>query len=303
MNIELINELKKALPDAVAENVPMRDYTSFKVGGAARLMIEPSDTKELCTAVELLNAFAEKYLVLGNGSNLLVSDEGLGCAVIHIGKKMSAINRFDNCITAQAGAKLSALARFAMENSLTGLEFASGIPGNIGGGVIMNAGAYDGELKDTVEAVTFVGPDAKEYTVTNEEMEFSYRHSALMDSGCIVTAVSFRLEVGDKNEILAKMNDLNQRRKDKQPLEYPSAGSTFKRPEGYFAGRLIENAGLKGFSVGGACVSEKHAGFVVNKGGATAADILGVIDHVRRTVYEKDGVLLEPEVRIWGFDK
>ena len=303
MNSELITALKQALPKgSITENAPLKDYTSFRVGGPAALMIEPFDSGEVRAAVEVLSGFGLGFMVLGNGTNILALDGGISEPIIRIGKSMSGLSRFDNCITAGAGTTLSALARFALENSLTGLEFAAGIPGNVGGGVIMNAGAYGGELKDVVEAVCFIGPDAKEYAVTGDEMEFGYRHSALMDSGCIVTAATFRLRPGKKEEIQAKMQELNSRRREKQPLEYPSAGSTFKRPAGNFAGTLIENAGLKGYAVGGAEVSEKHAGFVINKNNACAADILAVIDHVQRTVYDKDGVLLEPEVRIWGRD-
>lgn len=304
MKPDILKELRKVLaPGQIIENAVMKDYTSFRVGGEAPLIVEPGCAKEICSVVDIFNNYGILYRVLGNGTNVLVMDEGLSCPIIHIGKNMSHISRFENCITAEGGAKLSAVARYAMENSLAGLEFASGIPGNVGGGVIMNAGAYDGEMKDVVEAVSFVGPDGKEYAVGSDEMEFGYRHSALLDSGCIVTAVSFMLRRGNKEEISEKMKELNQRRRDKQPLEYPSAGSTFKRPKGYYAGTLIEEAGLKGCQIGGAAVSDKHAGFVINKENATAADILNVIDHVQRTVYAKNGVLLEPEVRIWGKDK
>lgn len=300
MNKELLEELKKVLgEESVLENVSLKDYTTFRTGGNALLMIEPKTAAEIGKAIELFNEFNIAYLVLGNGSNILALDEGVNCPIIHIGKNMSAINVFENCITAQGGASLSAVAKTAMEHSLSGLEFASGIPGNVGGGVIMNAGAYGGELKDVVEAVCFIGTDGKEYAVSGEEMEFGYRSSALMDTGCVVTGVSFVLREGNKEEIAALVKELNQKRRDKQPLEYPSAGSTFKRPEGHFAGALIEDAGLKGYSYGGAAVSEKHAGFVINKGGASGADILGVIEHVQKTVYEKSGVMLEPEVRIW----
>lgn len=300
MNTEIAAELRKIVGEEnVAENVCLKDYTSFKVGGNAALMVKPKTAAEIGKIISLLNEFAVPYRILGNGTNVLVSDDGVESAVIHIGKNMSAVNVFENCITAQAGASLSAVAKTAMENSLSGLEFASGIPGNVGGGVIMNAGAYGGELKDVVEAVSFIAPDGKEYAVSGEEMEFAYRSSALMDTGCVVTGVSFVLKKGSKEEISAKMKDFNQRRRDKQPLEYPSAGSTFKRPTGYFAGALIEQANLKGYSCGGAAVSEKHAGFVINKGNATAQDVLNVIRHVQQTVYEKSGVALECEVRIW----
>ena len=301
---QLLKELEKILPsERIILGTGMDKYTTFRTGGRAALIVEPENTDEIKRIVELFNGFSQRYLVLGNGSNVLACDSGIEIPIIHIGKRMSEISGFENCITAQGGATLTAVANFAMENSLTGLEFAAGIPGTVGGGVIMNAGAYDGELKDVVEAVSFVGPDGKEYILSGEEMEFGYRSSALQDSGCIVTGVSFALRRGNKAEISEKMKELNRRRREKQPLEYPSAGSTFKRPAGHFAGTLIQDAGLKGFTVGGAAVSEKHAGFVINKGGATTDDILKVIDHVRETVYERSGVVLEPEVKIWSEEK
>ncbi len=304
MNAELQKELKQALPeDQVIFGAAMDKYTTFRTGGRAEVIVEPKNVEEIKRLVEIFNGFSLPFLVLGNGSNVLASDSGIDMPIIHLGKNFSAISRFDNCITAQGGAALSAAASFAMENSLSGLEFAAGIPGTVGGGAAINAGAYGGELKDVIEAVSFVGTDAKEYAIGGEEMEFGYRTSALLDSGCIITGVSFLLRPGSREEILDKMQELNRRRREKQPLEYPSAGSTFKRPHGYFAGTLIEQFGLKGFTVGGAQVSEKHAGFVINRGGATSADVMAVMAHVQETVYQKSGVLLEPEVRLWGMDK
>ncbi len=303
MNAELLKELGRALDsDRIVTDGSMDKYTTFRTGGKAELIVEPQNTEEIKKLVEIFSAFNTPYLVLGNGSNVLASDEGIAVPIIHLGKRMSGMEVFDSCMTAQGGAALSAAASFAAEHSLSGLEFAAGIPGTVGGGVAINAGAYGGELKDVVEAVSFVGPDAVEYAVSAQEMEFGYRTSVLLDSGCIITGVSFVLKHGIKEEIYEKMNELNRRRREKQPLEYPSAGSSFKRPVGYFAGTLIEEAGLKGYAVGEAQVSEKHAGFVINKGGATSADILAVMDHVQRTVMEKNGVMLEPEVRIWGKD-
>ncbi len=301
---ELVKELEMALPpDRITENVPLKELTSLRVGGAAPLVAEPQSVDEIKTLVKIFGNYGAGYLVLGKGTNVLVRDGGVDCPVIRIGKALSRVSVFENCITAESGASLSAVAAAACQNSLTGMEFASGIPGNVGGGVIMNAGAYGGELRDVVEAVSFVGPDGEEYTATNDEMEFGYRHSALSDSDCIVTAVGFSLRKGKKDEIAAKMSELNRRRREKQPLEYPSAGSTFKRPEGYYAGKLIEDAGLKGFSIGGAAVSEKHAGFVINKNNASADEILSVMEYVQRTVFDKSGVILQPEVKIWGKDK
>lgn len=302
--MNLLPEIEKIIPrDRIFVGAEIDKYTTFRVGGRAAVITEPKTAAEVRALVELFNSAGTGYLTLGNGSNILVADSGIEVPIIRIGKNMGEISLFENTITAQAGATLTAVANLAMENSLTGLEFAAGIPGTVGGGVIMNAGAYDGELKDVVEAVSFVGPDGREYVVGNDEMEFGYRSSALQDSGCIVTAVSFALRPGKKAEIAEKMKELNRRRREKQPLEYPSAGSTFKRPAGHYAGALIQEAGLKGFAVGGAAVSEKHAGFVINKGGATAADVLAVMDHVIKTVYDNSGIVLEPEVKIWGENK
>ncbi len=299
--MNFFSEIEKIIPpERIIVGESMDKYTTFRIGGRADVIVEPANSGEICALVELFNSVGTPYLVMGNGSNILVSDSGLDLPVIRIGKSMSEISLFETTVTAQAGAALSAVANFAMENSLAGLEFAAGIPGTVGGGVIMNAGAYDGELKNVVEAVSFVGPDGKEYVVSGDEMEFGYRTSALQDSGCIVTAVSLVLRPGKRTEIAEKMKELNSRRREKQPLEYPSAGSTFKRPAGHYAGTLIQEAGLKGYTVGGAAVSEKHAGFVINKGGATGADVLAVMDHVIKTVYDKSGVILEPEVKVWG---
>ncbi len=304
MKAELLNELKTVLkPEQIILGAPMDKYTTFRTGGGAALILEPDGAGEIKKIVELMNGFSQPYLVLGNGSNVLAADGGVDLPIIHIGRRMSDVTVFENCVTAQAGVALSAVANLAMENSLTGLEFAAGIPGTVGGGIIMNAGAYDGELKDVTEAVSFVGPDGVEYVASNDEMEFGYRSSALQDSGCIVTGVTFALRPGKKVEISEKMKELGRRRREKQPLEYPSAGSTFKRPSGHYAGALIQEAGLKGYTVGGAAVSEKHAGFVINKGGASSADVLSVMDHVIKTVYDNSGVVLEPEVKIWGESK
>ncbi len=301
MDDGLLTELKNVLkPEQIVFGAAMDKYTTFRTGGRAALILEPETSGQIKEILRLFAAAAQPYLVLGNGSNVLAADGGIERPIIRIGKRMGEIGVFENCVTAQAGAQLGAVANAAMENSLAGLEFAAGIPGTVGGGIIMNAGAYGGELKDVTEAVSFVGPDGEEYVASNEEMEFGYRRSALQDSGCIVTGVTFSLFPGKKDEIAEKIRELNRRRREKQPLEYPSAGSTFKRPAGHFAGALIEEAGLKGYSVGGAEVSEKHAGFVINRGGATSADVLAVMDHVIKTVYDRAGVVLEPEVKIWG---
>ena len=223
--------------------------------------------------------------------------------VIHIGKTTSEIGIFEDCIRVSAGAALSSAARAAMQNSLAGMEFASGIPGTVGGALIMNAGAYGGEMKQITEAVSYIDPSGEEHIASNDEMEFSYRRSALSDTDCIITGAVMKLSRGEKDEINEKMQELARLRREKQPLEFPSAGSTFKRPEGYFAGTLIEQTGLKGYTIGGAQVSEKHAGFIINRGGATTADILALINYVRGAVFEKHSVELEPEVKYWSDDE
>ncbi len=246
-------------------------------------------------------------MVIGNGSNILVGDGGIRGAVIELGNRCCGIEIQQKTedgsvlIRAEAGAMLSSLSSFASEQSLTGLEFASGIPGTVGGAVTMNAGAYGGEIKDVITEATCMDPATGEsFTLSRDELKLDYRHSVVMERPVIITSAVFKLEPGDKQDIKAHIEEIRQKRIDKQPLNFPSAGSTFKRPVGYFAGKLIEDAGLKGFSVGGAEVSEKHAGFVINKGGATAADIRSLIREVSDRVYENSGVRLEPEVRFLG---
>ena len=296
----MFSELKTVIDvNKISTNVPMSELTTFKTGGNAEIVIYPTNSAELKSVVEFFCDCKAEYYVLGNGSNLIVSDNGLKKPVICLSKNFASIEVFDNCITAKSGAFLSAIARKALEESLTGFEFAAGIPGTLGGALMMNAGAYGGEMKDVVEAVSFMDSTGREYVVSCDEMEFAYRKSALSDTDCIITGATIKLTKGDKESILATMNDLAARRRDKQPLEYPSAGSTFKRPVGYFAGALIEDCNLKGVSVGGAQVSEKHAGFIINKNNATTEDILNLIELVRNTVYEKHGVYLEPEVKYW----
>ena len=296
----MTDELKKIIgEDSVRKNVLLKDYTSFKVGGAAEIFIEPKTAEDLKAAVKFLYEKQQPYYILGNGSNLLVSDGGVKKPVIHIGKMLSGVSVFDECITARAGATLAVISREALKNSLSGFEFAAGIPGTLGGGVIMNAGAYGGEMKDVIEAVSYLDPSGEEHIAKNCEMEFSYRSSALQNTGCIVLGATICLKKGDGGPIKETMADLAMRRREKQPLEYPSAGSTFKRPKGYFAGTAIDECGLKGAKIGGACVSEKHAGFIINTGGATAADILNLINYVRETVFKKTGIELEPEVKYW----
>ena len=288
-------------PGQLLLNEPMAAHTTFRVGGPADAMYFPRGTEQLRAALAAAKARGVETLVIGNGSNLLVRDGGVRGLVIVLGEDYARIEIEGTTLRAQAGARLSKVAQMAQEAGLAGLEFASGIPGTLGGGVAMNAGAYGGQLSDVlVEAEVILDGEARRYT--NAELEMGYRTTMPLRRGGIVTEAVFELKPDDPAEIEARMRDLNARRREKQPLNFPSAGSTFKRPEGYFAGALIEGAGLKGFAVGGAQVSPKHAGFVVNTGGATAADVLAVIAHVQEEVYAHNGVRLELEVRVVGED-
>ena len=281
----------------------MGKHTTFRAGGRANVFVTPQSTREAADIVRLLLAQKCEYTVIGNGSNLLVSDKGYEGCIVCMGSPVGNINVSGNVITAGAGALLSKVANAAYESGLTGLEFASGIPGTLGGAVVMNAGAYGGEMKDVIESVTLLDAATGETVIfTGEEMRFGYRTSVVKNHPFIVLEAKIRLDAGSKADIKEMMDELARRRKEKQPLEFASAGSTFKRPEGYFAGKLIEDAGLKGCSVGGAKVSEKHSGFVINSGGATASDIIELIKKIRLTVNEKFGVMLEPEVVILGED-
>ncbi len=299
-----MNPLKKALlefiePQRLLEGEPMGEHTTFRVGGRAELCFFPRSGEEIARGLAAAEAAGMPCLVMGNGSNLIVRDGGVRGLVMILGEPFSEIQVSDDEIFCQAGARLSRLAGAALEHSLTGLEFASGIPGTVGGGVVMNAGAYGGQLSDVLTEAQVLRNGRVE-TWTREEMDMGYRTSRPLRENCVVLSARFRLQRGDASAISQTMRDLNARRRDKQPLNYPSAGSTFKRPEGYFAGALIEGAGLKGLRVGGAQVSEKHAGFIVNVGSATAGDILELIARVQRAVLEKDGVALETEVRVVG---
>ena len=298
MNMETVfAELSGLVPkENILVNEPMKKHTTFRIGGEASCFVRIENAKQLADVWKYLQGKQIPVLVLGNGSNLLVSDGGFDGVVLEICDKMNDIRVEGTQIVVQAGALMSKIARIAYENGLTGFEFAAGIPGTIGGGVVMNAGAYGGELKQVITSVTMLNLEGQLVTLSNEEMEFGYRTSIIKKQPYIVVEVTLQLREGDKEEILACMEDLAFRRRDKQPLEYPSAGSTFKRPEGYFAGELIMKAGLRGFQVGGAQVSEKHCGFVINKGEATAKDVLDLMEHVKVTVKEAFGVELEPEV-------
>ena len=285
---------------------PMAAHTTFRVGGPADCLLEIHDKEELKKICRYLRLVSVPFFVMGNGSNLLVSDKGFRGVILQICQGMNEIRVEGRRIIAQAGATLAQTARAAMEHGLTGLEFASGIPGTVGGGVVMNAGAYGGEMSQVIKSVEVLSPEGEFWTLDNETMEFGYRKSSIRGHEYVVTEAEFELQEGEQAQIKAVMEGLNAKRREKQPLEYPSAGSTFKRPEGYFAGELIMKAGLRGFRIGGAQVSEKHCGFIVNtKPGETrAAEIMAVIRKTRETVREKFDVELEPEVVFVGeFDK
>jgi len=297
----VVQGLQKFVPQ---ENIllqePMAGHTTFRIGGPADCFVQLENEEQLRGIQRYLSMVEVPFFLLGNGSNLLVSDEGYRGVILQVGPKMNKVIVAGDRIIAQAGATMAQVARAAWENGLTGLEFASGIPGTIGGGVVMNAGAYGGELCQVVTMVKVVSRDGEIMELDNETMEFGYRTSTIRNSGFTVIEVTFRLESGDKDAIKAKMDDLASRRREKQPLEYPSAGSTFKRPEGHFAGQLIMEAGLRGFQIGGAKVSDKHCGFVINAGGATAKDVRAVITEVQNRVKSKFNVDLETEVIYLG---
>ena len=281
------------------ENEPMALHTTFKIGGPARLAVFPKNENEISDVIKKCKEENVRYMVVGNGSNLLVADEGIDAVVILLGKEFGEVKLIDDItIFAEAGASLMKVCRFALENGLSGLEFAYGIPGSCGGGAFMNAGAYGGELGDVMFRCDHIDKDGNKGSLEGDDLKLAYRHSAYYENGCVITGAYFKMQKADKEEIKAKMNDYMSRRRDKQPLEYPSAGSTFKRPEGNFAGALIEQCGLKGTSVGGAEISTKHAGFVINKGGATCKDVLDLCKKVADTVKAEKGIDLEMEVRV-----
>lgn len=279
---------------------PMKKHTTFRVGGEADYFVLPKTIEEVKGIVALCHEMNMPYYVLGNGSNLLVGDKGYRGVVIQIYKEMNEIQVEGDKIKVQAGALLSKIGAVALNAELTGFEFAAGIPGTVGGAVVMNAGAYGGETKDILEDATVLTPEGEVLVLKNEELNLGYRTSIVKEKDYIVLAATIALKKGEKEAIKARMDELKVQRTTKQPLEFPSAGSTFKRPEGYFAGKLIQDAGLRGFKVGGAQVSEKHCGFVINTGDATAADVLELINQVSAIVKEKFGVELEPEVKKLG---
>lgn len=292
-----IENLSRIVPkESIVLNELMSRHTTFRVGGEAACLIKVSNSNELSKIITFLRQTEHDFFVLGNGSNLLVSDRGYDGVVLKLEGEFNEIKADGLKVISGAGASLAAVARAAMEEDLTGLEFASGIPGTIGGAIVMNAGAYDGEMKQVVKEVTVMDQEGNILVLDNDTMEFGYRTSAIKNRPFIVLSTVLMLQEGEKDEIKKKMEDFAERRREKQPLEYASAGSTFKRPEGYFAGKLIMDAGLRGFSIGGARVSDKHCGFIINTGNASATDIAELIDEVQERVKEQFGVMLEPEV-------
>lgn len=293
--------MKSVVPtENVREEEPMLEHTTFRVGGPAEVFVTVENQEQLGKVIRYLDVTGWSYFLLGNGSNLLVGDKGYRGVVIRLSGEFAKIRTEGRRVTAGAAAMLSQVSRTALEGGLSGLEFASGIPGSVGGGVRMNAGAYGGEMCQVVESVQVMYKDGSVLVLDCDTMEFGYRSSVLKDRPYVVMEVCMKLQEGNKEEILHKMNDFAARRREKQPLEYASAGSTFKRPEGYFAGKLIMEAGLGGSSVGGARVSEKHCGFIINDGTATAADVAELIRRVMSAVHERTGVRLEPEVIFLG---
>ena len=301
MNQSFYDKLNNVIgKDSILIDEPMSRHTTFRVGGPADFFVTPKVKEEVRDVIRICKEAGMPYYIIGNGSNLLVSDAGYRGVIIQIYKEMNEVTVEDNLVKAQAGALLSGIAAKALAAELTGFEFASGIPGTIGGACVMNAGAYGGEMKDVLESVTVLTGEGEIIELGRNELELGYRTSVIAKKGYIVLGAVLKLERGDGEKIKAYMDELKEKRVTKQPLEYPSAGSTFKRPEGYFAGKLIEDAELRGFQVGGAQVSEKHCGFVINRDHATAADIMELMRQVQIRVKENSGVDLEPEVKRLG---
>ena len=291
---------KKEYPNLnVLLNEPMNRHTTFRIGGPADAYVEVNSDEAL-GIISYCKTHVIPFTIMGNGSNVLISDKGIEGVVISFGSSVSRIEVKGDVIKAEAGALLSKIANVALENGLTGFEWASGIPGSIGGAVVMNAGAYGGEMKDVIMSATILQPDGDVLELGTEELELSYRHSCVEDRQYVVLDVTIKLEPGDKNAIIAKMDELKEKRLAKQPVDKPSAGSTFKRPDGYFAAALIDEASMRGESIGDAMVSEKHTGFVINNGNATCEDVLSLMGLIKESVYTTSGVMLEPEVKIIG---
>ncbi len=297
--MEFYEALKK-VSENLLKDESMKKHTSFKIGGNAEYLVIPESFSEIKDVIDLCKNYGVSYTVIGNGSNILISDDGISGVIIKISSGLSSVKIDGENVFAEAGVLLSTLANKVKTERLTGLEFASGIPGTLGGALVMNAGAYGGEMKDVVKKIGYLDSDGEIKEISGKDAGFGYRKSIFNDSQKIILYAELSLKKGDIGEISDKMQELNQKRKDKQPLNFPSAGSTFKRPEGYFAAKLIEDAGLKGYTVGGAKVSEKHAGFVVNFNDATAEDVKKLMEDVKDKVFEKFGVTLEPEVKFLG---
>ena len=296
----MIKEKLLTVSDNIIFDEEMKNHTTFRIGGCADAFAEVSSVDEIKALIKICKDNDYPYMIVGNGSNLLVSDKGIRGLVIHIGKNMSDCTVCADKLKVMAGAMMGAVAKAAYENSLSGFEELSGIPGTIGGAIFMNAGAYGGEMKNVLESVTYLNADMEVCTKTPDELELGYRTSIFQKKPYVILSCVIKLSKGNKDEIKEKMSDYKNRRNTKQPVTIPSAGSTFKRPEGYFAGKLIQDAGLMGFRIGGASVSKLHAGFVVNDNNATAKDVMDLISHIQNTVYENFGVRLEPEVRLTG---
>ena len=301
MNSQVLEKLHEILPEgSILLHEPMKKHTTFRIGGEAEVFLEIEDLAQLQQVLPLLIEAEEPYFLLGNGSNLLVSDTGYQGTILHLSGECTDVLIRDNLVTVGAGVLLSTVARMAAEKGLTGLEFAAGIPGTIGGAMVMNAGAYGGEMKQVVKNAMLMSPEGDLMSVSGEDMAFGYRTSRIKHSKDILLSVTLELAQGNRDDILATMQELALKRREKQPLEYPSAGSTFKRPEGHFAGKLIMDCGLRGYQVGGAQVAEKHCGFVINKNQATAKDVSDLMKHIQQVVQKETGVLLEKEIIFLG---
>lgn len=300
MNNGFADEIKKIVTeDRLFFNEPMKLHTTFRIGGSADFFVKPESEDEIKALIECAGKYNTAYYILGGGSNLLVNDEGYRGLIIQLGDEFGGIEMYDETtVIAKAGARLSKVGNFAASKGLAGFEFASGIPGTVGGAVVMNAGAYGGEIKNIIVSASVLTSDNRIQMLSVDELELGYRTSIIQRKGWTVLSAKFKLEHGDEERIREYIKELAIRRREKQPLEYPSAGSTFKRPEGYFAGKLIEDAGLKGFSIGGARVSDKHAGFVINTGGATASDVIRLTDEIKKKIMEIYGIKLELEVKV-----
>lgn len=297
----VIETLKQIVDDSqICKNEPMKNHTTFRIGGCADVMIFPKSEKEIIQIIELAKIAEIEYTVIGNGSNMLVTDKGIRGIVIKIADNLSEAEIQDNIVYAQSGIRLTALSRKILEAELSGFEFASGIPGTVGGGVFMNAGAYDSEMKNIVTKVRVIDRDGEIKEIAREDMEFGYRNSIFMKKDYIILAVWFELKPEKRETIKLKIDDFTEKRTTKQPISEFSAGSTFKRPQGHYAGKLIEESGLRGYSTGDAKVSEKHCGFVINKGNSTCKEMIDFIEEVKTKVYENTGIKLEEEIKIIG---